>query len=130
VPYGGDPSASFADAVRYTLGDTDPLNELVSDSEIAYLVTELGSNVLAVAAQAALNLSNSFASQIDQKVGKVQVWYSQRAAQWLKVYETLKRRRGMTAGAYAGGISLEDKEIDQDDTDAPQPAFTVGAMDA
>jgi hypothetical protein len=129
MPYGGDPSASFADAVRYTIGDTDPLNELVSDSEITYLITIVGSDVMAVAAQAALNLSHTYAGRVDQTVGKVSVKYSQLAAQWLAVYESLRRRMSLDAPPYAGGISINDKAIDEADTDAPTPAFSVGMMD-
>ena len=130
MPYGGDPSASFADAVRYAMGDTNPLNELVSDEEIAYLVTTVGSDVYAVASQAALNLSHSYAGRVDQTVGKVSVKYSQLAAQWLAVYNSLRRKIGMEAPPYAGGISESDKSIDENDTDVPRSAFTVGMQDA
>ena len=129
MPYGGDPSASFVDAVRYLIGDTGT-TELVSDAEINYLRSTVGDNVLAVAAEAARNLSHKYAALVDQTVGKISVSYSQKAKQYQDLYNSLRRRAGQSGRIYAGGISLSDKELDDDDSDRPAPAFTVGMMDA
>jgi hypothetical protein len=129
MPYGGDPAASFADAVRFEIGDTDPANELVTDAEIAYLRSTYGDDVLTVAAEAALRLANNYASLIDQKVGKVQVWYSQRAAQFRKVYDDLRRRMALDATPYAGGISKTTIEQEEEDEDRPEPFFSTEMLD-
>ena len=129
MPYSGDPSASFADAVRYTIGDTGT-TELVSDAEIAYLRSTVGDNVLAVAAEAARNLSHEYAALVDQTVGKISVSYSQKAKQFMDLFNSIRRRIGQAGKVYGGGISLDDKETDEDDDDNPTPGFTVGMMDA
>ena len=128
MPYGGDPSASFADAVRYLIGDTGS-TELVSDAEITYLQTTVGASVLAVAAEAARNLSHKYAALVDQTVGRISVSYSQKAKQYQELFSSLRRRAGQSGKIYAGGISLDNKTIDDEDTDRPTPGFTVGAMD-
>lgn len=128
MPYGGDPGASFADAVRYAIGDTGS-TELVSDAEIAYLQTTVGNNVLAVAAEAARNLSHKYAALVDQTVGPISVSYSQKAKQYQALFESLRRRAAQGSKVYVGGISLDDKTIDDEDTDRPTPGFIVGAMD-
>jgi hypothetical protein len=129
MPYGGDPSASFADAVRYAIGDTGS-TELVSDAEIAYLRSTVGDNVLAVAAEAARNLAHKYAALVDQTVGRISVSYSQKAKQYQELFVSLRRRAGQSGRVYAGGISLSDKTLDDDDSDRPTPDFSVGAMDA
>ena len=128
MPYGGDPGASFADAVRFLIGDTGT-TELVSDAEIAYLRSTVGDSEYAVAAECALALANKYAALVDQTIGKISTSYSQKSKQYRDLYAGLRRRIGQGGRIYAGGISIVDKETDENDTDCPTPDFTLGMMD-
>jgi len=48
--YSGNPANSSSDAVRFLIGDTDTTDQLISNEEIAYLVTVHG-NIRRVASE-------------------------------------------------------------------------------
>lgn len=119
--YSGDPAASDTAAVRFAIGDTDSTDQLVTDEEIAYLLT--GSSVAAAAIAACESLAAKFARQVDRSVGNLSLSSSQRSAQFRDLAATLRRRSAYLAAPYAGGISVADKETQEDDTDRVKPTF-------
>jgi len=63
--YSGDPSNSSKDAVRFTIGDTDDTDELVSDEEIAYLIS-IHNGVGMAAVGAARAVAAKYSRKADQ----------------------------------------------------------------
>lgn len=120
--YSGDPSSSNQDAVRFAIGDTDSTDQLMTDEEIAYLLT--GSTVTAASIAACEALAAKFARQVDRSVGNLSLSSSQRAKQFTELAATLRRRTGYLARPYAGGISVADKETRDLDTDRVKPVFS------
>lgn len=120
--YSGDPSSSNQDAVRFAIGDTDSADQLITDEEIAYLLTD--STVTAASIAACEALAAKFARQVDRSVGNLSLSSSQRAAQFRELAATLRKRTGYLARPYAGGISVADKEARDADTDRVKPIFT------
>lgn len=124
--YSGDPSSTDRDEVRFLVGDTDTNNQLVTDEEIAYAITTEGSN-LSAASRVAQTIAAQFARRTDEEVGDLKKWYSQRYAQYMSLSKSLGKRGTIaTATPYAGGISVDDKDTQKDDTDRVAPRFSRG----
>ena len=124
--YSGDPGASDLDEVRFLIGDTDTDDQQLSDEEINYLLTSTGS-VQAAALGAARSLWAKYSRLVDQKTGDIDIKYSQRKDAYAALIRQLQL--GMLPVPYAGGISEDDKQVDEADSDVVQPAFTRGMME-
>jgi hypothetical protein len=124
--YSGDPGASDLDEVRFLIGDTDTDDQQLSDEEINYLLTSTGS-VQAAALEAARSLWAKYSRLVDQKTGDIDIKYSQRKDAYAALIRQLQL--GMLPVPYAGGISEDDKQVDEADSDVVQPAFTRGMME-
>ena len=124
--YSGDPGASDLDEVRFLIGDTDTDDQQLSDEEINYLLTSTGS-VQAAALEAARSLWAKYSRMVDQKTGDIDIKYSQRKDAYAALIRQLQL--GMLPVPYAGGISEDDKQVDEADSDVVQPAFTRGMME-
>jgi hypothetical protein len=122
--YDGNPSSSDKNEVRFLIGDTDPLDPLLQDEEIEFLIADEGSarKAAPVAAEA---ISAKFSRMADEKVGQVEKDFSQLAEAYRKLAADLRRRFALRALAkpYAGGISKADKAIDESSDDRVHPAF-------
>ena len=119
--YSGNPAASDLDAVRFAIGDTDTADQLLSDEEIAYLLTN--STVSAASIAACEALAAKFARSVDRTVGSLSLSASQKAKQFRELAATLRRQRAVLAAPYAGGISVADKDTQRADTDRVKPTF-------
>jgi hypothetical protein len=127
--YGGDPSASDRDEVRFLVGDTDTTEQLVTNEEIAYAILKSSNNQLA-AACIANALAAKFARKADKSVGDLSITYSQQAKQFRELAAQLMKD-GSISGAmpYASGISVSGKDTVEEDTDRVQPSFRRGQFD-
>lgn len=113
------------DAVRLLLKDTNASSPLLQDEELAFYLTENGSNVWRAAADAADALA---AREADSKsVGDLAI--SGFGTNWANVASKYRMRANSQVAPYAGGISLADKQAFEDDTDRVRPAFTRSAME-
>lgn len=119
--------ATSLDQVRFHVGDTSNVaaTELLADGEITYLLTQ-ETNIYRAAASAAEAIAGKFARLADTSVGDVSVSNSQKQAQYLKLSATLnaKAARRGSAPAFAGGISISDRDAREADTDRTLPFFT------
>lgn len=104
--YSGDPATCDRDAIRFTIGDTDSADELLTDEEIAYLLATCGS-VQAAAINGCLTLAAKFSRLADKSIGDMSLSYSQRAANYLTLAKTLKGSLGNVAVPFAGGSTNE-----------------------
>ena len=64
--YGGDPSASAKDAVRFLVGDTDSTDQLLQDGEITYLLSQYNNAPLNAAIRACETIMAKFARMADE----------------------------------------------------------------
>lgn len=126
--YGGDPSSSEVDFVRFTVADTDCSAARLSDAEIRSLVSSEGSPMRA-ASRAAGILAAQFAAKVDISTGKVRKSLSQAFDHYLQLEKTLEQRADEgDVGFYAGGLSHAEKDADAADSDLVQPTIVSGAF--
>lgn len=127
--YAGDPSMSDRDAVRFLVGDTDTDDQLVTDEEIAWQLTE-EADVYGAASTVAFAIAGRFARKADKSVGDLRVSFSQQVQQYRELAITLRQRQGQSlAEPYAGGISISGKRTVENDTDRVRPAAAIGVHD-
>lgn len=119
------------DQIRLLIGDTNTNDQQLQDAEIAYLVTENG-GVYSAAAAAARTIAAKYARMVDLEVRGLQ---KQSLAQRQQHYADLAgqlTQKSARAGAmpYAGGISVADKQTQEQDTDRVKPYFTADLQQA
>lgn len=107
------------------IGDNVSTDELLVDAEIEYFLT-LG-DVFVAAIMSARAIAAKFSRQADQTVGSVSVQFSRRAETFMKLANELEdQQTSKTArvpNIYAGGISIDDKKTQREDTDRDAPWF-------
>lgn len=92
--YSGDPSSHDRDKVRFLVGDTDTTDQLVSDEEIAYLLTEAGDPYRA-AHDACMAIAAKFTRKAQSKsVGDLSISYADRAAAFREQAAAILRQAG------------------------------------
>lgn len=127
--YSGDPSISDLDAVRFLVGDTDSSDPQISNEEITFLLAQEG-NTYKAAAGAAKSIMAKYARLADKSVGDLSISYSQRQAAYEKLAESLTTSASMrSAVPLAGGISVADKLVQEQDPDRVKPVFFRGQFD-
>jgi len=126
--YGGDPSNSNREAVRFWCGDTDSSDQLLADAEIDYILT-LESKVIQAAATACEMIASKFAREADTKNGALSVKASQRAAAYEKRASLLRSKTNREVEVFAGGLTVSGKDSLNESTTAVQPGFKTGQDD-
>ena len=133
--YSGDPASNARDAIRFLTGDTDTNDQLINDEEIAWTNNQdTGSDTATtalyeVAYRVMIAIASKFSRLADQSVGDLKVDMFQKATNAREQAALLKQqalREGNTPTPYAGGISVSDKEIDEENSDIVQPYFSRG----
>lgn len=136
--YGGDPSANARDAIRFLIGDTDTTDQLLSDEEIAWVNSEAsgtstGTTALYDAAyRCCLTIASKLAREADKQIGDLSVSMSQRAKAYREQAASLKELSGREGGVpipYAGGITISDKDIDEENSDIFRTWFSSGQFE-
>lgn len=91
--YSGDPSARDLDKVRFLLQDTDPVDPLLTDAEIVYLIAACDGSVYQAAHDAAYAISAKFVRRADtsKSVGDLSLStsYGNRADEFRKLGDNL-----------------------------------------
>lgn len=133
--YSGNPSATAKDAIRFLIGDTDTNDQLLSDEEIAWVNTEASgtststSDLYDAAYRCCVTIASKLARQADKSIGDLSVKLSQKADGYLKQADALKQLSMRSSGVpvpYAGGITISDKDIDEDNSDINRQWFATG----
>lgn len=129
--YTGDPSDSPKDTVRFLIADTDTSDQLLSDEEIAYVLSEAGGSVYQAAHDAAYSVASKFSRMATSKsAGDLSISYSDRAAAFYRVanemLELAARREPPTPW-----VSPENMKRATDKTVPPENGteFWTGQMD-
>lgn len=127
--YSGNPAHNDVDAVRFLVGDTDALDPVLQDGEIQYLLNEYGAPLNA-AIQACETIVARFSRLVDEKVGQVDVKFSQKAKQYTDMAALLRQRLALNdTTPYAGGLSQSDKRANDANSDRVRPDFTKHMME-
>lgn len=127
--YSGNPRASMLDAVRFTLGDTDPRRPLMQDEELVYCLDQAGGSVQGAAIQACLAIIARLGQMCDETVGSVSKSWSQLKANYEGVLGHLRRSASLTGGIpFVGGTSHAQNVLPYSNTDYVRPQFTTRMM--
>ncbi len=127
--YSGDPSASSREAVRYMIGDTNYSDQLLSDQEIDYQLTQSGSIAIA-ASDCCLAIAARFARCIDKSVGSLSRTFSQKHQHYLQLSADLSKKGSASPVApWASGWSRSGKEAVDDNTDRERTFARKGIHD-
>lgn len=126
--YDGDPSANDRDTIRFLIGDTNTNDQLVTDEEIAWALTQGTTyNAAAICANA---ISAAFSRLADKAVDDLKISYSQKSEQYARLAVGLSNKDAhRSLDIYAGGISIADKLSREQDTDRVSPSFKKGMTD-
>lgn len=132
--YSGDPSSSPLDELRFLIGDTDASCPILTDEELNYIITASNGNMSAAYSACLQNIVTKYARLKDETVGDVSFKYSQIYDHYYKLLkddETSGDIGSLGAGGiYAGGISVADKMVRDQDTDRVKPKFTKDTGDS
>jgi len=122
--YTNAPATDTTDAVRFLIGDTVSPGDL-SDEEIAFLLTTYSDNVGRAAMAAVSALIAKFAKDVDKQVGDLRIFSSQKVRAYERARQYLESILNVYAPLeiYAGGLSYDEQESDDLDTDLPQSFF-------
>jgi hypothetical protein len=130
--YSVDPATSNNDAVRFLTGQTSSGDDvLLYDEEIAYSLTQTGSNVQYAAAMCCESMAAQYIRKMQQLgVGSYKEVWGDRVQSLRDQAKTL-RQRALLEGVspFAGGVSKADKRTREDDDDRVQPFARTGHMD-
>lgn len=134
--YDGTPGTGSAaerrDAVRFFVGDTDNTDQLVTDEEIAFALSEKSDNVRRAAADVARALEAKFASLADVSFDGVRSSYSNISMAYSRLARRLDaqaKRAGGLGRPVATGISRDDMRTYEDDPDRITPRFRRGQFE-
>jgi hypothetical protein len=126
--YAGDPANSPRDAVRFLVGDTNPLRPLLDDREVDYAIAQNPNQNLA-AALLAEHLFGRFASQSDISVGPVSKAFSKAAELMKAKSEQLRADACRNARPSFPAIFVADKKALECDESLTRPQFFIGLGD-
>lgn len=127
---GTDTAAGRRDAVRLLIGDTDTNDQLLTDEEIAFYLSEANDRTYYAAAASAKAIAAKYARLVTNSIDSASVNLSDRMAHYDKLSMKLEREaktKGSALGVpVAGGISDAEIRAQRQREDRPQPAFEVG----
>lgn len=114
--------------VRLLVGDTDTNDQLVSDEEINWYVSQQTSVKLA-AADVCEAISAKFARWTDASVDGVSESASQKSERYSARAKELKQDAYSLALPVFGGVTIAQQQQADQDTDKVQPSFKIGMND-
>lgn len=125
------PADSAKDEVRFLLGDTVEADPLLSDEEIAYLLSGSGDDVYGAAIAGARQVATQFARLATSKsVGDMSLSYSDRARAFEDVASRLERQRS-ASGLMRPWVHPNSlvRAVDKDDPGSNGTEFRTGIHD-
>lgn len=127
--YSGNPSSSSTDAVRFLVGDTDTNDQLISNEEISYLITEHGS-VNRSASEAARAIAAKFARNMNRSIGGLQADFAAKYRQYLELADNLLTKEETDpVGPFLSGYKKDEKQAREDDTNREMIYVRKGFQD-
>jgi len=127
--YSGNPSNSTQDAVRFLVGDTDTNDQLISNEEIAYFVSEFN-NARRSASEAARAIAAKYARLMNRSIGGLSADFSAKYRQYLELADSLLSKEEMKPVAlFISGYTKSAKEAVELDSDRESTFSRKGIMD-
>jgi len=129
--YSGDPATSSLDETRFLIGDTEKEKPQVSDDEVFWAIQKAENDTTGAAVLLCQHLARKYSRLADCSVGDVSRSCSQIAKAYKDRADELtsdSQQIGMALPSF-GGLSLGEKTALSENTDAVQPAFSVGMDD-
>jgi hypothetical protein len=109
------------DRIRLTVGDTDELNEYISDQWYSHFLAKNTNNETRAAIDAAKAILVRFTSNTREKVDQVEVYGNElfpNYLQWLKEFIESPALSGLRSPSpYAGGVSISDMTANNNNID-------------
>jgi len=124
--YSGNPGDSNIDTIRFFAQLTDTNDQRLSDEELTFICTKEDTNIGA-AARCCEVLSVKYAAEIDVSVGasgEFKLKASQLSSQFSAMAVALRKEASKHASPWSAGISVSEKEAQEERTDRVEPAFT------
>lgn len=120
-------------AIRFLIQDTSTGDQLVQNEEIDWALSQ-APNVYEAAAMVCETIGVQYAKKATQKsAGQLSLSWQGRGEHYkglAKSFRALAKSPTVRAFTpYAGGISLADKQLQDDDTDWNKPSFGIGMHD-
>lgn len=129
-------STTPKDQVRRLIGDVVFSDQQISDEEIVWILTQR-SSIYGAAAECCRFIAGQYSRKVDVVTqasggGALKTNYSAQAQAYLRLAQTLEGRSAMVGGGlpYAGGISVSDKQNNEQDSDRVAPQFNIGMEDS
>jgi hypothetical protein len=118
------------DLVRFLIQDTDSTDKQLQDGEILWLLSQYNNTPMNAAIRACEVLVAKYTRMCDESVGQVKIMFSQKAKAYIQLQNLLVNRLAREdAAPYAGGISVSDKQVQDQNTDRVRPDFTKHMME-
>lgn len=117
--------------VRRLIGDVQTGDQQLFDEEINWEITQRHGNVYAAGSECCKLLAGKYSRDVDLVEGELRKAYSARQKAYAARAAELARTAKLTGAGtpYAGGMSVADKQRQEDDSDRVQPQFQIGMMD-
>lgn len=126
--YSGNPATSTSDALRALTGDTDEAIALLTNEEIAWLISQYGTPALALrpalqimlakALHATLIREGNVERDIKSRLDTLRAMLTEETATLITVASTI-------FPAFLGGVSIAERDARRAEDDLIQPAWTV-----
>jgi hypothetical protein len=142
MAYGGVPATDQSDAVRLLVGDIGATTSVtyLDDADYDFFIGE-GGNIYVAAQLAANSLAALFmgsaasagaSGYVEKQVGDLRLKKAdanQMAQSYRQLAQKFSRMAASKVAPYAGGITISDKRLDEDDSDRVKPFFTRRLLD-
>lgn len=120
--------------VRLLVGDTDSTDQLVQNEEIIFALSQVGNNVYYAGSWVCRVIAAKFSRMVDTQLdGALSANYSDRAKQFQQLSVQIeaqgKKTSGKALGVFAGGISVTQVAVANQDEDRVKPAFSINQFD-
>lgn len=127
------PGDSDKDTVRFLVGDTDADDPLVTDEEINFVLDEFPSSNYWAAAEIAETIAAGFSREVNQSADGLSWSGDSLAQKYYDLAEKLRkaaaRKRRSGFAPYAGGLSKNERKLDDADDDLEKGHFRSSMHD-
>lgn len=132
MSFTNDPS-NILDRIRLTVGDTEPMNEYLSDEWYTYFLTKNNNNETLSSIDAAKAILVKFTGNTREREGQIEVYGNEQFDQylaWLKSFIEDPSISGLRSPVpYAGGISKSDMESNRCNSDVNSTPIHTGFIE-
>lgn len=129
---GTDTHTGRMNAVRLLIGDTDPEDQQVTNSEVEFALEQNSNNIYQAAALNARTISAKYSRQVNQELdGAIKAQYSDLRVHYSALADSLEQQatKYNRLNLQAGGIKVSVVEAVEDREDRVKPKFKMGQFE-